>query len=89
MTEESEMELYGDGSIKSADAKVPRWLIWVYILLPIWGVVWTVLYWNGAHGWIDKGYWFELEKAANTTYPSVNVNKLPDPEKEAEASAGQ
>ncbi len=51
----------------SNDAKVPRWLILTYIVLPIWGIyVWGV-YWNGSVGWLDRGYWQQLQEAANTT----------------------
>lgn len=64
-----EIEEYGDAYIQSYDRKVPMWLKLTYILLPIWGVIWMALYWNGESGWLDRGYWIELEKAANTTYP--------------------
>lgn len=64
-----EIEHYGDEGISSKDKKVPRWLFWSYPVIIIWGFIWFYLYWNGANGWIDRGYWFELEKAANTTMP--------------------
>lgn len=63
-----ELDIYADGSIKSADATVPLWLKCVYIIMPIWGIIWFILYWNGSSGWLDRGYWGELQKAANTTY---------------------
>ena len=72
--EESEVESYGDGSITSKDAKVPTWLKWVYIILPFWGILWFFLYWNGSTGWLDRGYWNQLQKAANTTFPMGNVD---------------
>ncbi len=34
--QEQEVEEYGDEYIRSYDAKVPKFLIWTYILLPIW-----------------------------------------------------
>lgn len=80
---EEEVEDYGDPGITSKDAPVPRWLIWCYILLPIWGFFWLYLYWNGSHGWLDRGYWRQLEIAANTTFPIKNVSNPPqDPNRE-------
>ena len=70
MTEPEEIEEYGDQYIASAGAKVPRWLLWSYGILVIWGFIWFSLYWNGVTGWLDRGYWFQLEKAANTTFPT-------------------
>lgn len=75
--EKEHLDLYADGSIVSADAKVPHWLKWVYIIMPIWGLIWFYLYWNGSEGWLDRGYWGELQKAANTTTPYINVDELP------------
>lgn len=60
-------EFYGDPGIASKDAKIPQWLKWVYVTLPIWGLITLYLYWNGSHGWLDRGYWHQLQKAANTT----------------------
>lgn len=69
----SEIEMYaGDQSIRSADAKVPLWLKLTYIILPIWGVISFSMYWNGSHGWLDRGYWQQLQRAANTTFPYIN-----------------
>ncbi len=78
--EEEHLDLYADGSIVSADAKIPQWLKWVYIIMPIWGLLWFYLYWNGSEGWLDRGYWGQLQKAANTTTPYVNVDELPPTE---------
>jgi len=80
MTENKEVadvEEYGDGDteIASGDAKVETWLKVTYIVLPIWGIIWFFLYWNGTHGWLDRGYWEQLQRAANTTFPSQNVNE--------------
>ena len=72
-----EVEYYGDPGIASKDATVPKWLKWVYATLPFWGILTLYLYWNGSHGWLDRGYWKQLQEAANTTYPRVNIN---DPE---------
>ena len=69
---EKKIDEYGDSGIRSGDEKVPRWLKFVYISLPIWGIIWFFLYWNGVEGWLNRGYWFELEKAANTTMPNKN-----------------
>lgn len=69
------MEEYGDEFITSKDAKIPRWLFWSYWLLLVWGFIWMALYWNGAQGWIDRGFWFPLEQAANTTVPFRDANR--------------
>lgn len=64
---EEETEFYGDPGISSNNAKIPFWLKLVYFSLPIWGVISLYLYWNGSAGWLDRGYWHQLQKAANTT----------------------
>lgn len=69
---ENELELYGDDRISSYDAKIPKFLIWSYIVLPIWGIVSFMLFWNGSFGWFDRGYWQQLQIAANTTFPTEN-----------------
>lgn len=74
--EDHEIHEYGDGYIRSANAPVPMWLIATYIMLPIWGVIWFVLYWNGSAGWLDRGYWEQLQRAANTTIPQQNVLEI-------------
>lgn len=66
---EEEVDVYGDDYIVSKDAKVPRWLILTYIILPIWGICSLVYYINGSRGWLDRGYWHQLQKAALTTVP--------------------
>lgn len=63
---------YGDEGIKSLDAKVPKFLIWTYAILPIWGLITLWWFWNGSLGWFDRGSWRQLQIAANTTFPSVN-----------------
>ena len=65
---EEDMELYAGGDLASNDVKVANWLKWTYVILPIWGIIWFCLYWNGSHGWLDRGYWFQLEEAAGTTF---------------------
>ncbi|NGX41999.1 MAG: hypothetical protein K940chlam7_00273 [Chlamydiae bacterium] len=65
---DEELEKYGDPRIASGNAKIPGWLKVVYFSLPIWGIIWLFLYWNGVSGWLDRGHWNQLEKAANTTY---------------------
>ncbi|MBA3721809.1 MAG: hypothetical protein H0W88_05350 [Parachlamydiaceae bacterium] len=69
-----EIELYGDPGIASFDAKIPKFLIWTYMTLPIWGIFTLYFFWNGSVGWMDRGYWKELQIAANTTYPQENQN---------------
>lgn len=69
-----EMELYGDPGIASYNNRVPRWLLWTYFSLPIWGIVVLVIFFNGSLGWFDRGYWRELQIAANTTFPIHNAS---------------
>ncbi len=66
MSEEG-FDIYGDTGLSSADAKVPRWLFWSYPILIIWGFIWLFFFWDGSRGWLDRGYWHQLEEAANTT----------------------
>ncbi len=51
------------------DAGAPRWLMWSYLLVPLWGIITFILFWNGSWGWLDRGSWKELQEAARTTYP--------------------
>lgn len=48
--------------------KFPKFLIITYIILPIWGIYWFVSYWNGSTGFLDRGYWHQLQVAAGTTF---------------------
>jgi hypothetical protein len=72
-----EIELYGDPGIATFDAKVPKFLIATYLIWPIWGMITFYYFWNGSFGWFDRGYWHELQIAANTTFPIENQNMLP------------
>lgn len=74
---EGEIELYGDPGIATFDAKVPKFLKFTYLLWPIWGIITFYFFWNGSVGWFDRGYWRELQIAANTTFPIENQNMLP------------
>ena len=73
-----QIELYGDPGIASFDARVPKFLIATYLILPIWGFVTFYYFWNGSFGWFDRGYWHELQIAANTTFPIENQNMMFD-----------
>ncbi len=73
--DKDELELYADGSIQSKNAKIPGWLKLVYLILPFWGLLWWILFWNGSYGWFDRGSWHELQKAANTTFPYENADQ--------------
>lgn len=74
---DGEIELYGDPGIASFDAKVPKFLKFTYLFWPIWGIITLYFFWNGSIGWFDRGYWHELQIAANTTFPIENQNMLP------------
>ena len=58
------------------DTKVPKFLKWVYVIVPIWGIFWFYQYWNGSHGVLDRGHWQGLEKAAKTTVPFERPDKV-------------
>jgi hypothetical protein len=73
--DEQEIEHYGDEYISSYDHRVPKWLKLTYIILPIWGVITWFYFFNGSHGWLDRGYWSQLQRAANTTFPIINQNE--------------
>ena len=83
-SEDGELELYGDPGIATYDAKVPKFLIFNYIFWPIWGIITLYFFWNGSIGWFDRGYWHELQIAANTTFPIENQNMLPENQPEHE-----
>jgi hypothetical protein len=72
--EHEEIELYGDPGISTFDKPVPTWLLMTYISLPIWGLITLVIFFNGSVGWLDRGYWHELQVVANTTLPNHNAN---------------
>lgn len=63
---------YGDSRIRSGDAPISKWLKTMYYILPFWGLLWFWLFWNGSHGPLDPGYWQQLQRAANTTFPTLN-----------------
>lgn len=73
-SEDEEIETYGDPKIASKDLPVPKWLIISYIILPFIGLFTLFFYWNGSHGWLDRGYWQQLQRAANTTFPQKTAN---------------
>lgn len=70
-----EVEVYGDEGIVSNNAPIPGWLKFNYVFWPLFGFVWFYLFWNGTTGWLDRGYWNELQRAANTVYP-FNTTEL-------------
>jgi hypothetical protein len=69
--DENSIESYGDDYISSYHGTIPRWLKFQYFFWIVWGIVWFVLYWNGSWGYLDRGYWEQLQRAANTTFPIV------------------
>lgn len=79
-----EIETYGDTGIESKDAPVPIWLKFNYVFWILWGFVWLYYFWNGSYGWLDRGYWNELQRAANTVYPFNTLEllekEIPPPE---------
>lgn len=84
--EEHELEIYAEPEIASGHAKVPKFLLFTYIVLPVWGLISMYYYWNGSAGWLDRGYWKQLQIAANTTFPIENQNMPQTIEKEDKIS---
>lgn len=72
--EETHLDEYGDLGITSGHAPIPKWLIWTYWTLPIWGFITLYVFWGGSHGWLDRGYWGQLQKAAKT-----NITQFREP----------
>ena len=61
------LDEYADHEIMEyANTKIPSFLKWVYLICPIWGIFWMYTFWDGSAGWLDRGYWYELEESANT-----------------------
>lgn len=50
----------------SNDARIPRWLVYSYYILPIAGFIFLYFFWDGSFGWFDRGAWSALQQAANT-----------------------
>ena len=84
--EDSDLELYGDPGIASKDAKPPTWLVFSNWFFTFLGIVWFFLFWNGSFGWFDRGYWSELQRAANTTYPYTTWQLVQEKAAEKEES---
>ncbi|MBB64398.1 MAG: hypothetical protein CMO81_04985 [Waddliaceae bacterium] len=74
---------YAGGEIKEfANTKLPSFLKISYFFIALWGFVWLYMFWDGSFGWVDRGYWKELEQVANTTksYREEFSNKKQTPE---------
>jgi len=64
-----EVDIFAEHDIEEfEDTPTPAFLKWLYVLIPIWGIVWFIFYWNGSQGTLDRGAWQGLEKAAKTTF---------------------
>lgn len=66
----------------SNENPVPKWLLLTYIVLPIWGIFFGYYFINGTTGWLDRGYWQQLQIGANTTFPARNYYKVGAQEEE-------
>lgn len=55
--------------IVTEDNKIPKFLYFTYFVVIVWGLWGLIAYWNGSHGWLDRGYWKQLQEAAQTTSP--------------------
>jgi hypothetical protein len=72
---EEEVLSYGDPFIATKHARVPVWLLSIYLVIHIWGIFWLIFFWNGSEvRALDPGYWNQLQRAANTTVPYKNLN---------------
>lgn len=74
----NERDLYGDDQLESKNASIPGWLKLTYLLLPIWGIIWFMLFWNGTEGWLDRGHWKQLEEAAKTNLTEQDIKAIKD-----------
>ena len=54
---------------ETEENRIPLFLHITYIVVIIGGLCAFFAYWNGSHGFLDRGYWQPLQKAAYTTYP--------------------
>lgn len=73
--DDEHLDEYGDTGITSAHAPIPKWIIWLIPTLFLWGLLWFFLFWNGSWGWLDRGHWFKLQQAANTTFPEIRESR--------------
>jgi hypothetical protein len=68
--EDEETASYADGEIlELKQSKIPRWLKWVYLIVPLVGLLWLGYFWQGSRGQLDRGHWKALQQAAETTKP--------------------
>lgn len=83
------LDNYGDNEVQEYhDTPIPKFLLAVYMILPIWGVMWWALYWNGSQGFLDRGYWSDLEEVAGTKKVAEKlVEPRHTPMKKGEADA--
>lgn len=69
-----DLEEYGDHRIASYEGpKIPKFLWLTYLSLPIWGIATLIYFWSGSLGWFDRGYWHQLQIAANTVNGNENI----------------
>lgn len=73
---EEEVEFYGDERIATKDAPVRGWLKFSYVFWILFGLFWLYYFFNGSYGWLDRGYWLQLQRAALTTYPTETMDNL-------------
>ena len=69
-------EYAGGEILEHTDKPYPKFLYYVYVILPIWGVYCLYSYWGGTQGALDRGHWQELQNAAFTTLKSTNREDL-------------
>lgn len=84
-----EVSDYADHEILEwKDTRVPTFLKFVYVILPIWGVMWWHFFWNGSTGWLDRGFWGDLQHSANTTLPAAEHRSMDKGEPARSAEQG-
>ncbi len=68
-SKEEEIVVFGDNEVTefAHSEPVPLYLKITYVVVVVWGVVWLWQNFDGSGGWIDRGSWHQLQKAANTT----------------------
>ena len=71
-----ELDVYAGGEINEIkDTPIPWYIKWLSLILPLWGVIWFFYFNDGSTGWVDRGAWDDLQKAAQTKNSQLKINK--------------
>lgn len=79
MTQENKdpLDMYAGGEIQEIpDTKIPWYIKLITLVLPLWGILWFFYFANGSFGWVDRGAWNDLQKAAQTKNDQLTVKRI-------------